>query len=499
MEMMQATQELKLKLGIEEGSLITPRSQKKILATIKLHGSFTLKRKDYEDIISRIKASNASLHHLCTANRELEPGRRQRSQSRVTTLLRGLYQGIYNALYNTIICSCICSHRIGLQLGRINAIILPNDVEERVAQEFDFCIGFGTLGESDVNEAKQVLPHNDGTQPASHWKKFRLRLIEDGDRPPNTGMSPSASASASPSASASASISPSPSLKQTVRWALPPRYKSSRVPDSLSSATEPLAQTAPGSPTPTKGMEDPPLKVLNLCEMVSRKSKATAMECYGYVLDTRGKFSLSPPNDETGPRQHITLRQVIDNGNSDLPPFGFKERVHVALQLSVSVLHLSGTPWLTQMVTLDNIVFLTSQEHTMNQRAYFFYQPFVSSAVQPPPTLSAQTPGLMRPISLEALYLGVILIQIMIGRVENGLRMTDLADMRSIISRRGRGSELVEEVREVGGDNYAAAVTWCLDSIYGVANLQNDQYCHNFYQAVIARLEDDLKVIAPGG
>ncbi|KAI0425131.1 hypothetical protein F5Y09DRAFT_335209 [Xylaria sp. FL1042] len=192
----------------------------------------------------------------------------------------------------------------------------------------------------------------------------------------------------------------------------------------------------------------------------------------------------------------------------NLPPFGFEERLQAALALSVNMLHLDGTPWLVaklgQTMTLDNIILLVANENLGSQPSYSLYQPFIMKSIpktsilraatfQTPPS---QTSSLLRPVNLSALSLGALLIQIIVGRADNELEVTDTADIRSLASKRARGSQLEEEVLVNGGMNYAAAVKWCLDSIiYGVAGWQDDKFCQNFHEAVIARLEDDIKVI----
>lgn len=344
--------------------------------------------------------------------------------------MRRLSESIYNALCGAITCSCPYPHSIGLQLAHREAVMLPGDIEEKVAQKFGFCI---TLKIASEKETVLTSQHNKESRLMDHWKNFAMRLTVDNKSPPN---------------------------------ALP-------------------------------------LKVSDLCEVVGRGPKTTAVKCYGYILDTERKFILSPINDETGTHKHITLRQAIRGDISDLPPFGYEERLRVALALSVGILHLHGTTWLAQVVTLDNIVFMIENEKIVNQPASL-YQPFLVKGIPDtyahqvtaaPTSPKTRTHGSAREINTALLALGALLIQIMIGRIDDELGMTGVMDISSIISRQERGSQLEGEVRVNGGMNYAAAVTWCLGSMYAVADLQNDGFCQNFYEAIIRRLEDDLEVI----
>ncbi|TGJ81113.1 hypothetical protein E0Z10_g7668 [Xylaria hypoxylon] len=457
-EMSKAAQELRLRLGIEEGSQVgrylfwseyalmapqvSPSDQTSILETFKRNTSFTLKRKEYEAVISKMKASNAALQDLCKVHNELEPDRRRRSQGRVTKLLRGLSHSIYNALCSAITCACVSSHSIGLQLAHRNAVMLPNDVEEKVAQQFGFHITLKTTAAKENKSMQSAQPDNE-VQVVAQWKNFQLRLVDD--------------------------------------------------------------QPIPNPPTPTPSST----RISDLCDILGGEPKATAVNYYGYLLDTQRKFVLSLPT-AIGTHKHITLRQVLDGSTLDLPPFGFKEQLQVALALSTSVLHLSGTPWLAQIMTLDDIIFLVGNENTTNQPSGSVYQPFVIQNVLTTSTLQAATPltanpqtispvqafSQMRPINLAALSLGALLIQIVIGHVDKELGVACTMDIRSIVSKRERSSQLEEEVLEIAGINYARAVKWCFDSIYDLAGPQNARFWQNFYEAVILRLEDDLETLA---
>ncbi|KAI0454725.1 hypothetical protein F5B21DRAFT_524331 [Xylaria acuta] len=474
MEMSLATGELRLQLGIEEDS------------------------QEYEGILSRIKAGNAILQDISGVHRELEPDRRRRSQSLLTKLLRGLFQSIYGALCNAIPSTCAHSHSIGLELAHRDAVILPIDMEEEIAERFDFRIALRTL------ETMQIVQPVNETQLTSHWKDFQLRLMRD-ERLPFEKL---------PLASTTLSLtSATPSPKSKVRWASLINSALSKRPRLLRSTTRSFAETSTSLQAATRSTGVPPPKVSDLCGIARRGPKAPAVNFYSYVLDTQRKFVLSHPNDDNGPRKHMTLRQVINRNIPGLPPLGFGDKLRLALALSVSVLHLDGTSWLTQIVTLDDIVFMIGTENTTNQRPDLLSRPFVIKNVPgtrtlrcttppntpPTPTPSKRTIGAARPINLAVLSLGALLIHIMIERVDDGLWMTDRMDIGSIVSERERGSQLEEEVLVNGGVNYAAAVKWCLDSFYSVPGLQNDTFCQNFYEAVVARLEDDLEAIASDG
>ncbi|KAI1735319.1 hypothetical protein F4680DRAFT_307331 [Xylaria scruposa] len=488
--MLEATQELRLQLGIEEGSQINLRDSASILRAFKRNASFTLKRKEYESILSKIKAGNAAIQDLPGVRHDLEPDRRRRSQSRLTKLLRSLFQSLYNALHRAITCACAHSHSLGLQLSHRDAVILPNDSEEMTAQSFDFHV---TLTASNEHRFRQIIQTFNEAQLKADLKVFQLRLMRDDELRLTPTTTPLL-----------ASATPSPKLR--VRWAslfdsLP------HMPGPPLSTTQTMTQTTTPQTT-TKTTKVPPPIVSDLCGIAHGGPGATGTKCYGYVLDAQRKFILSHPDGDNGPQKRITLRQFVERNDLSLPLFGFEDKLQVALALSASVLYLDGTSWLSQIMTLDDIVFISGSENVVTQKQCSRYQLFIVKSISntltnqgatppvTPSTLTEQILGVARHVNPAALSLGALLIQIMIGRVDSELDMTENMDIRSIVSKRERGSQLKEEVLVNGGMNYAAAVNWCLDSIYGVAGLQNDTFCQQFYEAVVARLEDDLKMIA---
>ncbi|KAI2616097.1 hypothetical protein GGR54DRAFT_611166 [Hypoxylon sp. NC1633] len=68
-------------------------------------------------------------------------------------------------------------------------------------------------------------------------------------------------------------------------------------------------------------------------------------------------------------------------------------------------------------------------------------------------------------------------------------------DVNSVQTIRQAGRELGDEVLSGSGPDYAAAVSWCYQNVHHAANLQNEKFRHNFYDCVVSRLENDLKVV----
>lgn len=171
------------------------------------------------------------------------------------------------------------------------------------------------------------------------------------------------------------------------------------------------------------------------------------------------------------------------------------ERLKLALALSYSVLHLYKTPWLAKTLDPKDIVFLREQQQASSKAACYFDRPFLAK------TLSSTTPGAARvqqkqvenrPMDFTILSLGILLIQIIVGRQISDLDVTPDMRFQSVLSKKELASEYIASVMENGGMNYADAVQWCLGSIFSVACLDDEKFSQDFYTAVIIKLESDL-------
>lgn len=177
--------------------------------------------------------------------------------------------------------------------------------------------------------------------------------------------------------------------------------------------------------------------------------------------------------------------------------FSYTERLKLALSLSYSVLHLYKTPWLAKTVTPEDIVFLREQQHASPSAARYLGRPFLTKTLagQAPSAAQIQsTQAEGRPIDLTILSLGLLLIQIIIGRQISDLALTPDIRMKSTLSKKEIALKYIASVMESGGINYADAVQWCLRSILSVACLDNEKFAQDFYDAVITRLEGDLRL-----
>ncbi|EHK23944.1 uncharacterized protein TRIVIDRAFT_67590 [Trichoderma virens Gv29-8] len=333
LDMNIAATELKRKLCIYGDSSPKLADKVSIIRELKKGVSFTLNKKDYIGIVSRIKLGNLALSELARNNRGLEAARRQRSQARLIKLVRGLSDGIFQAIQNSTTCECVTSHRVCLELVTRDAVLTPNDLDDDVARSFKFHVAF----------------------------------------------------------------------------------------------------------TSDNNME-------NLgCSVV------------------------------------LTLREVLDGEWLKVARFGYWEKLQIALAIAVNTLHLYNTPWVDENLTLDSVIFfLPSSGEDLDTK--FLARPFVVKNVLTPHRKQDTLLRAPRPINWAAFWVGALLVQVLIGKIESALDVVGPMDVPTIISKRNAGKQLLDEVLWNSSFNCRAAIEWCFEHVLDVAGLGNEKCCQEFFQ-----------------
>jgi hypothetical protein len=451
---------------------------------LKQNAAFSLKKKDYQDILQRIKDANSALHDLTGQRCGLEPSRKYRSQSRLITLVRSLTRGIFQGLRTAeSACRCARSHKAGLELEARNAVIVPTDVDNEIAKRFDFHVALSSEKTSSTQ----------GEPPLTTWTSVYASVCATDNKLPEACVT-----------STLRVVAPQKTSHWT-GWSKSLSFKLARDPSSSSSATQTLVEisqslvVAPAAaPDATSTPAGTPVRISELCHVVARGPKAPAVDNYGVIADAEREFELRPPADSQPQAQTtVTLRQVLSAGkDSTLPLFAYPDKLKVAVALVVSILHLYKTPWLPRLVTLDDVVFLREDSGSSAHKPSGGYRPFIARDLSGHHHEPPQGPRGPRPVNTTVLSLAALLIQLIIGKVVDSLDMKgDMDSMESILSKYEAGSRLNGEVMTSGGMNYASAVQWCLGTVLEVAGLEDDDFCQKFYGAVVAKLEEDAKLL----
>ncbi|KAJ4181985.1 hypothetical protein NW755_010673 [Fusarium falciforme] len=523
-EMQEAVEELREKLYMEAdgkaratthfkprcSSLLTLSVQTKlnspeaIMKELRRKASFSLRKKDYEGIITRIKTANSVLHELAGQNRDLEPSRRRRSQARVPKLIRGLSRSIFDALRSAATCRCVQAHDVCLELVPRKAVLVPSDVEDEVAKNLSFHVVLGSYespgAEADCSsqDEKRVKPPERPTR----WDSLRVQFepkSEPHTKPPSSLSAP---------LSTVRSLSP----RRRVRFCESLGFISRR--ELTSSSTETLTVISEKNlvvstaSVPIEAL--PPVLKSDLCQVIftwHEEPREPTTERCGYIADPHRTFGLYPQHRHPESSSAITLRQMLEGKNLEFQELGLLEKLRIALAISMSILHLYDTPWLAGILTLDDIVFLRESQkatsHPDSPLKPFMAKNFVRTSeaaapVEAPPQTKPRKPS--KTMNLTVLSLGAMLIQVMIGQAVPALDMAadSNMDLNAMLEKHEAGGKFSDEVLQNGGWNYMAAVKWCLEteSVLGIMGLENEDFCQRFYEAVVARLEKDIQQLS---
>lgn len=427
-----------------------------------------MRKDEYAKILDRLHNGNANLHALVQQSNYLEPSRRPSAQAKAAGLIRRLSAGIFYALQGAITCGCIGSHDIGLAIPQRSPVLLPDDKEEDAARALDFDVVFSTHGET-----------------PQRWDTMRVKQAEKEIISHSPIFSPA---------------SPEPPRK---KLKLPSSiFNGLKKKDSTSLSTK-----APLSPSTNcvSNTALPRPQITNLCQSL-RKGKGVPSVSYGFINDRLDKFDVYHSDRAPLGCGVITLRDILDGKGESAPNFEYPERLRLALALSFGVFHLYNTPWLAKVLSLDDIVFLYGGS-TIGQGPCYMDRPIlakpISGASQQSVTASLTTAPVQqqtirtntcRPIDPTLLSHGLLLIQIITGTYSAQLRIEDGMTLDDILERQTIASETAGMVLANGGMNYAGAVRWCLENFLATGYLDNAELARQFHEAVISRLETDMKI-----
>lgn len=438
--------------------------------------SFTLRKKDYASILDKIKNGNSTLQNLALQNTELEPTRRSGSQFKLARLIRELSHGIFTAFQSVFDCNCN-SHDLGLEIAPRKATILPDQGRDGVAKSLEF----------------DIVVNMDDQVQTKRWDRVRVQLADSGLSPvPTEPHSPPSTTSSSP---------PRPKSPRRVKFTsfisghLLDRNALSITGDGHISSQLPASKSALSlvSPTPIK----------NLCNILQADGEP-ACDCYGTITDASRKFNLYAKRCHPHKYIAVQLRKVLEEQKLCTRRFDYPERLKVALALSYSVFHHYNTPWLSKVITADDVLFFREEPIQNMCASNYLEKPLLTKQL---PTRLASTasapiyhtadPNLVttRRINWTLLSLGFLLIQIILGSTVDDLDITMEIDLECLLEKQAKASELSggRHVLTNGGPNYAAAAQWCLNNFLNGASLDDEAFCHEFHGEVIDRLETDLK------
>ncbi|KAK3948958.1 hypothetical protein QBC32DRAFT_45482 [Pseudoneurospora amorphoporcata] len=522
---LELEKKLRLREKMLEGIETLPFAARKeaILRIWKARVGFTLKKKDYNDIISRLKSANTFLHGLVKDSRVLGASRKRRSHNQIIGVLRNLAKSLFNALRGAATsCYCPQPHKACLELVvRDLAFIRNLNTEDQLAKEIPFHVVLASMVPDKTPTEPEKSP-----QSKIRWTSFRVQCgdfdslslqptLSTNSTAPITCSGTSFLAPGEESEKNSTTISPSPSVP---KWKLRSLFKGSSpkprktVAFESASATQTLVQVSTTTASlrlssPQSHRASIPDSLLDLCQISLGKGKKPASDnnlCHGWIMDIakNRRFGLYPPSwdDDTSTQQapprtdafefrtSFTLRQILDRdvreSTNGLPNLDFRTKLRIAQAISAGILQLHGTPWMNTVLTLDDIVLLIGQDSTFELQP--FSKPVVADSVadlrssrgdMELTTYNKSNPCVpvhsgSRPFHPTVFSLGLLLLQLVLERIDGTLDLATLSlcppsiSVLDVSTARKLAelyeSDLQNEVAEKAADKCEEVIKWCL-------------------------------------
>ncbi|KAK4203638.1 hypothetical protein QBC40DRAFT_316431 [Triangularia verruculosa] len=445
---------------------------------------FVLRKATYQDLIGSIKDSVASLESLMSLNVELETERQQRSVQRVLKLVPGITTSLFEALRRAMACSCQTSHDVGLQLMSHDQVAIPEDDEEEILARLRFhvIVSYVETGWDQDQHSRPLL--------TGHVKKWREVLIRKTKIPISSCMETPAIELFPISPPKRVGFS-SPAKGRS----LPPAHNNVFDPHAVFGGAN-ARSTIMNGITASSAMSDASLTsnrvraispIKDLCRMMQSLDKQRVGQPYGQIFDclsTNGKIYSIHPHSSLGEAEEwslVPLRFILDNSQQPSHTLSYQAKVKLAMVLASNILHLYGTPWLSQPPTHDGVFLAQHRGVYLSQHAFVMKQ-LPASESTPALHPNNPVPSSRNPI----LYaLGVMLAELMLNETIDEIWAA-------------QETMLLNRINTECGINYCAAIRLCLqheldyDPIGG-----GDVTDHGAFQkkvsVVINRLERDIK------
>jgi hypothetical protein len=440
---------------------------------------FSLRKRDFDDLVERLRKHNRYLEKFTNRSIEFEPSRRVRKQSSKLQNLGKYAKSVFDALEASFGCDCRGSDRhtalLGLDRQSLHSALQSDEQQEKL--RFKIVVSGALTG--------NTSPPNKPTV----WQEMSLESIED-----NVGRdSQHQDVKCSILTSGSPLKSPDGTNKQTrksVRF-----FRASRTQISTT-----LEQNSPVAFTPNTSISDLSSKlsavtlqpraidvhVSSMCKTVCTPPASAHSNCLGYIVDGDRKFFLFPqkrsPTSGKDCWSTVTLGQVLQKTVVSAPPLTPWDRLTLAATVASAVLQLHASPWLKSAWSNEDVLFLQREGERLYQHA------FVAKLV---PDAGKAAVRSSNPVIFNEtlLALAIVLVELSLGPLEK-LQTPD--DLRAgIYANMVTLWRLVEDnaIGVVFGPKYQAAVRRCIELAKTSQSL-DEQVHQDLYEGVVSILED---------
>ncbi|KAF4817786.1 hypothetical protein CGCSCA5_v005441 [Colletotrichum siamense] len=472
-DMEEATKEMKTKLDLQPDGTIKWQEATLIIREFK-RASFVLKRSDHAEQMEIIKEGISSLESVIDRNIQLEPTRKLRSQGRLMRLVREISGSVYRALRFSFQCSC--AHEVHLGLASRSVELAQKDEDEDVIQKLDFQLALTyDKNEKTANDEKEQYER-------VGWEELRVQALPRETvqtsapvgRPSKTkmsGMGKSKSVSFTMSHSATATAT---CIGQTSTMVVQQSFSSLSISSSNSGLHEHI----------------------NLCERIRRSQQQLAFDCYGMIRDRSDQmcreFGVYPKfGSDRDQWSVISLREVLESP-LEFPHMPVSAKLHLAAMIASSFLQLHQTPWLPEILTSRDILFLKRGAELQYEHA--FVMKGLQERLEDKQKGNNSAPSSRCPALLA---LGILLLELNLGRTIESLRIqyeTPPPGAPRLMYDSMTAQRLLQE-RQMDSLNYKSAVQRCIGGEFArpKLDLNDEDFRQEIYEKVVALLETDLK------
>lgn len=389
-------------------------------------------------------------------------------------LVREISGSVYRALRSGFQCSC--AHEVHLSLASRSAELAQKDEDEDIIQKLAFQLALTydkteKAAKDEKEQRKRVV-----------WEEIRIQALPKATnqsmtsarRAPKTkssgiGESKSVSFTMSHSATATATC-----VGQTSTMVVQQSFASL----SISS--------------PNSGLHDH----INLCERIRRSQKQLAFDCYGMIRDRSGQmcreFGVYPTfGSDRDKWSIISLREVLERP-LEFPHMPVSAKLHLAAMIASSFLQLHQTPWLPEILTSRDILFLKRGAELQYEHA--FVMKGLHERLEDKQKGNNSAPSSRCPALLA---LGILLLELNLGHTIESLRIqceTPPPGAPRLMYESMTAQRLLQE-RQMDSLNYKSAVQRCIWGEFArpKLDLNDEDFRQEIYEKVVALLETDLK------
>ncbi len=431
----------------------------------------TFLKKEYEELIQKIKSANTDLLLFVDAGRHLAAKRQKRHRS-MSDLdfkrIRSEARSIYNVcVKKSWICTCRNRHvaHLGLEPR-------PWHVEE------------GHGAQEEQRYRYQVLLWNEATSAAvSRWSQKQIviepleqsRLLQKPQIEDRTTK-----------------IGDRPSIKSG-------KAKEVRFADNLQ---EKLQISTQGQVAPSHDSMANSVHILDLCDALAKSEKVN--KCIGFLLDNESRYNVYCQAIFHDTPSHgfaiskITLQEALENCQKGQREtfMSRRNRLYLGVVIASSVLQLHGTNWLQQTFRSSHFEFLRTGNSSIDYSRPYLSHPIVepqeSGHVQ-----KAEATWIASIIPYQPLFaLGVSLIELSLGQTLSSLQEEDDQGPDPLITESTTARRVLQKVFEESGLRYRDVVRSCIECNFEnrVKDLNDEDFQQAVFDRIVAPLMEDLRV-----